>query len=257
MKLLAIGDVVGERTLDYLARTLPKKRAELGADLVIANGENVCDIHGLSPAAAQALLDCGVDFITSGNHIFDRRDIYSFLEESHRIVRPANYPGECPGEGARIVTSADGWQILVINVSGNAFMEPLGDPFAAVQRALDSARGKYDAAVLDLHAEATSEKLAIAHCFDGRLAAVFGTHTHVQTADEQILPHGTGYITDLGMTGPKNGILGVRADAVIGKMRTHMPHRFLVADGKIEAHGALFEIDPIVGKTTAVRRIQF
>ena len=257
MKILAIGDVVGEQTLDYLRRTLPQTRRQYGADLVIANGENVCDIHGLSPAAAEALLDCGVDFITSGNHIFDRRDIYGFLDESHRIVRPANYPGECPGEGSRIVTSADGWQILVINVSGNVFMEALGDPFAAVQRALDGAHRKYDAAVLDIHAEATSEKLAVAHYFDGKLAAVFGTHTHVQTADEQILPGGTGYITDLGMTGPQNGILGVRADAVIGKMRSHMPHRFLVADGEIKAHGALFEIDPVGGRTTSVRRVQF
>ena len=257
MKLLVIGDVVGERALEHLRRTLPQKRAELGAHLVIANGENVCDIHGLSPATAQALLDCGVDFITSGNHIFDRRDIYGYLDESHTLIRPANYPPEAPGEGARIVTSADGWNVLVINVSGTVFMDALGNPFAAVQHALDAAGHKYDVAVLDVHAEATSEKMAIARCFDGKLAAVWGTHTHVQTADEQILPNGTGYITDLGMTGPIDSILGVSPESVIGKLRTHMPHRFTVAGGEIRACGALFEIDPIGNRTTAVRRITF
>ena len=140
MKLLALGDVVGEATLAYLRRTLPEKRRELGADLVIANGENVCDVHGISPAAAQGLLDAGVDFITSGNHIFDRKDGHALLDSANFIIRPCNYPAECPGEGARMVTSADGWQILVVNVSGCSFMEPLANPFSAVRYALDSAR---------------------------------------------------------------------------------------------------------------------
>ena len=257
MKLLVLGDVVGERALQFLTRTLPEQRRTLGADLVIVNGENVCDIKGISPTAAEALIACGADIITSGNHVFDRRDIYPYLEQSKHLLRPLNYPAEAPGEGARVVVSADGWQILVLNVSGCAFMDALANPFSSVERALDAHRGKYDAAVLDIHAEATSEKLALAHYFDGRIAAMFGTHTHVQTADEQLLPHGSGYITDLGMTGPTNGVLGVRADEVIARNRTHLPQRFTVADGEIRANGALFEIDPESGTTKSVRRITF
>ena len=257
MKLLAIGDVVGERTLPYLRQKLGAFRRAEGVDLVIANGENVCDIHGISRAAADALFDAGVDFITSGNHIFDRRDAATLLEEEHRLIRPCNYPGECPGEGARTVTSADGWEVLVVNVSGVAFMDALGNPFAAVERELERYRGSYDVAVLDVHAEATSEKMALARYFDGRFSAVFGTHTHVQTADARVLPNGTGYITDLGMSGPTEGILGVRADEVILRNRLHMPHRFQVADGALEAQGAIFDIDASGGKCRAVKHIKF
>ena len=257
MKILALGDIVGARTLPFLRHTLWDKRRELGADLVIANGENVADIKGLSPADAEELLAAGVDLITSGNHIFDRRDIYRYLDESHTVIRPMNYPAECPGQGYRIVDSADGYRVLVVNVSGCVYLDPLENPFRAVERALDSARRQYDIAVLDIHAEATSEKLALAHYFDGRFAAIFGTHTHVQTADEQILPNGTGYITDLGMTGPTNGILGTRKDEVITRFRTAMPQRFFVADGPISAHGALFDIDPVSGRARSVTRVKF
>ncbi|MBQ3063348.1 MAG: YmdB family metallophosphoesterase [Clostridia bacterium] len=257
MKILVLGDIVGERSLQFLQKTLWAKRKELGADLVIANGENVCDIHGLSPRAAETLFSYGVDFLTSGNHIFDRRDIYTFLNDSQSIVRPCNYPPTAPGEGAKILTSAEGWRILVVNVSGTVFMEPLDDPFRAVERELERARRTYDFALLDIHAEATSEKLALARHFDGRFAAIFGTHTHVQTADEQILPQGTGYITDIGMTGPVNSILGVTPADVIEKQRTHLPRRFTVAEGDIAAHGVLFDIDPVTGRANAVTRVTF
>ena len=257
MKLLVIGDVVGELALEHLRRTLPQKRAELGAHLVIANGENVCDIHGLSPAKAQDLLDCGVDFITSGNHIFDRRDVYGYLDESHTVIRPANYPPEAPGEGARMITSADGWRVLIINVSGTVFMDALGNPFAAVQHALDAAGRKYDVAVLDVHAEATSEKIAMGRYLDGRVSVVFGTHTHVQTADEQVLAGGTAYITDVGMSGPMNGILGVASDIIIQRFLTHMPARFLVADGDVQAHGAIIDVDESSGRARKIERIAF
>ena len=257
MKILVLGDVVGERTLPFLQNTLWHKRTELGADLVIANGENVCDIHGLSPKAAEMLFAAGVDFITTGNHVFDRRDVHTFLSDTHAVIRPCNYPASCPGEGSRVITSAEGWRILVVNVSGSVFMDALGDPFRAVEAELERAHRTYDLAVLDIHAEATSEKLALARYFDGRFAAIFGTHTHVQTADEQILPNGTGYITDIGMTGPTNSILGVTPEAVIEKMRTHMPHRFTVAEGEIAASGALFDIDAVTGKAKSVSRIRF
>ncbi len=257
MKILTIGDVVGEASLTYLHKTLPALRSRCGADLVIANGENVCDIHGLSPAALQALLDAGVDFVTSGNHIFDRRDTHALLEDSRVLIRPCNYPAECPGEGSRVTVSASGWQVLVVNVSGTVFMDALGDPFAAVTRELERHRGRYDLAVLDIHAEATSEKLALARYFDGKFAAIFGTHTHVQTADAQILPGGSGYITDLGMTGPVNGILGVRTDAVLTRARLHMPQRFTVADGQIAGCGALFDVDEVSGKAKSVTAVKF
>ncbi len=257
MKILALGDVVGEAALAYLRKTLPLAKAKYAADLVIANGENVCDIHGISPAAAEALFDAGVDFITSGNHVLDRRDGHALLENSHRIVRPCNYPAECPGVGAQMVTSADGWQVLVVNVSGVSFMEPLANPFTCVQRELDAYRGRYDVAVLDIHAEATAEKLALAHYFDGKFSVIFGTHTHVQTADAQLLPRGTGYITDLGMTGPVDGILGVCVEDVIYRNRTHMPRRFTVAGGEIRAHGALFEVNPSSGTAQAVSLVKF
>ena len=248
---------MGEQTLRFLANALPVQRRALGADLVIVNGENVCDVRGISPAAADALIEYGADIITSGNHVFDRRDIYDYLDNSRSLLRPVNYPAECPGEGARIITSADGWKVLVINVSGCVFMDALASPFASVEHALESARGKYDVAVLDVHAEATAEKMALARYFDGRISVIFGTHTHVATADEQVLPNGTGYITDLGMTGPVDGILGVCAEEVIFKSRTHLPRRFTVSSGEIRAHGALFEINPVTGKTQSVKRIAF
>ncbi|MBE6604729.1 MAG: YmdB family metallophosphoesterase [Ruminococcaceae bacterium] len=257
MKILVLGDVVGELTLPFLRDRLWEQRRALGADLVIANGENVCDIHGISPRAAETLFAAGVDFITTGNHVFDRRDVQVFLNDSHSVIRPCNYPAVCPGEGSRVITAADGWRVLVVNVSGSVFMDALGDPFRAVENELERARRTYDVAVLDIHAEATSEKLALARHFDGRFAVIFGTHTHVPTADEQILPNGTGYITDVGMTGPIHSILGVNPTDVIEKMRTHMPRRFTVATGEIAAQGALFDIDPVVGKCTSVRRIKF
>ncbi|MBE6629944.1 MAG: YmdB family metallophosphoesterase [Ruminococcaceae bacterium] len=257
MKILAIGDVVGEQTLPYLRRALPAARQAYAADLVIANGENVCDVHGLSPLTAQALFDAGVDFITSGNHIFDRRDAHQMLEDATRIIRPCNYPAECPGEGSKLITSQDGWQILVVNVSGVAFMDALGNPYTSVEYELSRHRGRYDLAVLDIHAEATSEKIALARYFDGRFAVIFGTHTHVQTNDAQILPKGTGYLTDLGMTGPVNGILGVKAEDVIYRARTHLPRRFTVADGPIAACGALFEVNPSTGKCLAAKPVKF
>lgn len=256
LKILTIGDVVGTAAISYLQKNLWGVRSRLRADYVIANGENASDIHGLTAADAEALLDCGIDFLTMGNHTYGRRDLYSFLDNDPRIIRPANFPPAAPGQGYATV-NVDGYRVLIINIQGQVFMEPLADPFDTVERILGKERGDYDFAIMDIHAEATSEKLAIARVFDGRIAAMFGTHTHVPTADEQILPRGSGYITDLGMTGPTDGILGTDATVVIDKFRTHMPQRFTVAQGDIKAHGALFEIDPDAGKTVKVQRVVF
>ena len=256
MKILAIGDIVGTKTIDYLKQKLWKLRDAQGIDLVIANGENATDIHGISASDARAILDAGVDVITLGNHAYGRRDICSLLSDSEAIIRPANYPAMAPG-GGYTVCHVHGWRILVINVMGTALMEPLACPFATVDHILEREAGNFDFAVMDIHAEATSEKLALAYWFDGRIQVMFGTHTHVQTADEQVLPRGSGYITDLGMTGPKYGIIGADAAAVIERFRTKMPTRFCVADGEMEGQGAIFTLDTDKKRVTEVKRIRF
>ena len=258
MKILAIGDVVGRRSIDYLSATLRKTARETGADLVICNGENASEIHGLAAKDADALLDCGVDLITLGNHAFGSRDIYTYLDDrSHEIIRPANYPAACPGVGHTLL-EVSGLRVLCMNLSGTAFMDPLDNPFTTVDRILEREKGAYDVAVLDFHGEATSEKLAMGYHLDGRVNVVFGTHTHVPTADTRILPKGTGYVTDLGMTGPQNGILGTDAEAVLHKMRTHMPARFTVADGPIEAQAVLFTLeDKKPHRCVKVERVTF
>lgn len=256
MKILTIGDVTGIRSIEYLRKRLWGIRQQYGADVVIANGENVSDIRGISAADAKALLDCGIDLLTTGNHVWGKFDIGAFLDSSPSILRPANFPPSCPGVGSTILR-VGGWRLLCINVMGVVYMDALDSPFDTVDKILDRERGKYDFALLDIHAEATSEKLALAHYFDGRINVIFGTHTHVPTADEQILPHGTGYITDLGMTGPTGGIIGTDAQCVIRRFRTKMPQRFSVADGAIRAHAALFELDTESERCTRVTRIVF
>ena len=178
------------------------------------------------------------------------------LDRDTRILRPANFPATTPGSGHSIIDIC-GYRFLCMNIQGTVFLDPLDNPFITADKILKSEEGRYDFALMDIHAEATSEKIAMGRYLDGRVSAVFGTHPHVQTADEQILPNGTGYITDVGMTGPVNSILGVTPTDVIEKMRTHMPHRFTVAEGDIVANGALFDIDPVTARTRAVTRIKF
>ena len=256
MKILAVGDVVGGRAVEYLENNLWKVREENKIDFTVVNGENASEIHGIGTADAKALISSGADLITLGNHTYGRRDICEFLSESESIIRPANYPPMAPGGGYTLL-NINGWRILGINILGTALMESLACPFATVDRILERENGNYDFAVMDIHAEATSEKIALARYFDGRIAVIFGTHTHVQTADEQILPNGSGYITDLGMTGPDNGVIGTEADAVIEKFRTKMPVRFKAADGKIKACGAIFDLDTDTKKVRSVTRIVF
>ena len=256
MKILAIGDVVGSRAVEYLKENLWRKREELRADFVAVNGENATDIHGISHKDAEELLAAGADLITLGNHTYGRRDICTMLGDSEAVIRPANFPPLAPGAGYTIL-NVSGWRILGINIQGTALMEPLACPFATVDRILDREKGNYDFALMDIHAEATSEKIARGRYFDGRVAVMYGTHTHVQTADETILPKGSGYITDLGMTGPTDGVIGTEAACVIEKFRTKMPVRFQVAGGAIEARGALFTVNPEKARVTEIRRIRF
>ena len=257
MRILALGDIVGHVAIDYLAEKLWAFRSQNKIDFCVANGENATEIRGISAADAEKILDTGVDLITLGNHAFGMKDIYSYLDANeHCIIRPANYPTDAPGVGYT-VCDVNGWRVLCINVSGRVYLDPLASPFDTVDRILERESGRYDVALLDIHAEATSEKLAIGRYFDGRVQVMFGTHTHVPTADEQILPLGSGYITDLGMCGPKNGILGTDADAVIHRFRTMMPTRFSVADGPVQAQGVIFDVDESAGKVRKVTRVSF
>lgn len=257
MKILAIGDIVGGIAIDYLEKNLSQFIHDNKVDFVIANGENASEIKGLSHRDAEALYNVGVDFITLGNHAFGKRDIYSFLDDNeHRIIRPANFPASAPGSGYSII-NINGYKVLIMNVLGTMFMNPINSPFEVIDLALEREKGNFDFAILDIHAEATSEKLAIARYFDGRIAIIFGTHTHVQTADECVLPLGSAYITDIGMAGPENSILGTKVEAIIDRFIMQTPQYFTVADGGVKVNGALFDIDPSTSKINSVKRVKF
>ena len=257
MRILALGDVVGKVAIEYLADKLWAFRSKEKIDFCVANGENATEIRGISAADAESLLGTGVDLITLGNHAFGMKDIYSYLDANeHCIIRPANYPTDTPGVGYTIC-DVNGWRVLCINVSGRVYLDPLASPFDTVDRILEREDGRYDLALLDIHAEATSEKLALGRYFDGRVEVMFGTHTHVPTADEQVLPRGSGYITDLGMCGPTDGILGTDADAVIHRFRTLMPARFSVATGNVQAQGVIFDVDEGAKKVRSLKRVVF
>lgn len=256
MKILVLGDVVGKNAVAYLENNLWNARRSLFADVVVVNGENASDIYGIDESDAKTILASGADVITLGNHAFGKKNIFNMLSDSNAIIRPANYPPLTPGGGYTIL-NIDGWRILCINVLGTVMMESLACPFATVDKILEREKGNYDISIMDLHAESTSEKIAIGRYFDGRINVIFGTHTHVATADEQILPHGSGYITDVGMTGPVNSVIGSTVDAVIERMRTKITSRFTVADGEIKAHGAIFEINTDTKKVINVERIVF
>ena len=255
MKLLALGDVVGQRAIALIERELWKIRQTRGIGFVVCNGENAAEIRGMRAVDGERLLAAGVDVITLGNHAFGQKDLYPVLEREKRIIRPVNFPPQTPGMGYTVAVAESGERVLCINVCGRAFMEAYASPFDTVEAVLKREAGTYDFAVLDIHAEATSEKYALARWFDGKIRVIFGTHTHVTTADEQILPHGTGYQSDLGMCGPVGGILGTDADAVIEKFRSLMPVRFTVAGGDVELHGTEFEI--LDGKVCKIERLTF
>lgn len=256
MKILVLGDVVGRNAVSHLENNLWNARRSLCADVVVVNGENASDIYGIDENDAKTILSAGADVITLGNHAFGKKNIFNMLSDSNAIIRPANYPPLTPGGGYTII-NIDGWRILCINVLGTVMMESLACPFATVDKILERERGNYDISIMDVHAESTSEKIAIGRYFDGKINVIFGTHTHVATADEQILPRGSGYITDIGMTGPVNSVIGSNVDAVIERMRTKITSRFTVADGEVKAHGAMFEIDTDTKKVIKVERIVF
>ena len=254
MNILAIGDVVGSVGCRFLREKLPALKKKENIGLVIANGENSSDGNGITPASAEFLFSSGVDVITAGNHTFRRRESYDMFDECKTLIRPANYPqATTPGRGYTVYDLGR-QQVAVINLMGCLFMEPLDDPYITIDRILSEIDTKL--IVLDFHAEATAEKLALAYYLDGRISAFFGTHTHVQTADERILPKGTGYITDLGMTGPYESVLGVKPELAIKKFREKLPVRFELASGSCEMDCVLFSVDERSGKTVSVKRLK-
>lgn len=243
LKILAIGDICGPRGAEYISKSLWKIRKKHGVDLVVANGENASEPNGIDKQSAQLLFDSGVDVITTGNHVWRKPGVFTYLDDTDNILRPLNFPSANPGHGDTIA-NACGYRVLVMNVLGEAFMDSTASPFEAVDNCLARNEGRYDFAVLDVHAEATGEKKALAYYFADKISVIFGTHTHVQTNDAQILCGKCGYITDLGMCGDNDSILGVKKEAVIHKMRTKMLARFdFATDGEIECDGAIFELD--------------
>lgn len=255
MRILAVGDIVGESGLDTLHKMLRKIKKEQEADFVIVNGENAAGC-GLTPQQAEEIFSAGADVITLGNHTFHKRQIVSYLEDHQNILRPANFAPQTPGNGYGIFDGPKGKRILVINLIGRCDMQYGPDnPFLSVDKILKETEGKYDIALLDFHANATSEKLAMGYYLDGRVSAVWGTHTHVQTADERINPKGTGYITDLGMVGPTVSVLGVCPEQSVAMFRGDLTEYFKTAPGDTTLMGAVFDIKED-GKCQRVERIQ-
>ncbi len=240
-KILCLGDIVGASAVERICLELPSLIKENSLNCVVINGENALmgKGNGISPDIAKELFFSGADAITGGNHSFASSSIYNFLDDESGIVRPANYPPACPGKGCTIV-NCDGKRVLVMNVSGRIYMsESLSDPFEAVEKMLRENEGKYDISILDIHAEATSEKICIAHEFDGRVNIIFGTHTHVPTADLKFLKGGSVYITDLGMCGPENSSLGVKTEIAVKKLKSGMPVRFELSPNPVRLEGIL------------------
>ncbi|MBO5316393.1 MAG: YmdB family metallophosphoesterase [Clostridia bacterium] len=257
MKILAIGDVTSPAGLEHLKKNLWKFRKTKGIDFCIVNGENASFITGISPDSAVELLRAGADCITGGNHTMQNKSIYTYLDETREILRPINFSDSAPGRGYTIL-DCNGYRILVISAMGNIHIDPvLDNPFSFIDKALKEEAGNYDFSILDIHAEATGEKLAIGYGYDGKINIIFGTHTHVKTADLQILPHGTGYITDVGMCGETGGVIGMNAECVVERMRTRLPKKFVAAPGEPKADGVIFTLDESSGKVTATESISF
>lgn len=243
MRLLFLGDIVGKPGRRGLAQAMPDLRDEHRPDLVVANGENSAGGLGITEKTAKDIFEAGVDVITTGNHVYRHRDAYEFLDRSERVVRPANYRAANPGRGQTVV-EADGMRVCVANLSGTVFLDAARSPFDEADALVERVRDQADALVVDFHAEVTSEKIAMGWHLDGRAAAVLGTHTHVPTADARVLPGGTAYISDVGMTGSRAGVIGARREQVIEAFRTQMPIRFETADEDVWVMGAAVEIGP-------------
>lgn len=251
-KILCLGDIVSTNGCDFLRKKLPSYKRDNDIDIVIANGENSAERNGVSPESADSLFASGVDIITTGNHVFKKKEIYSYLERNESLIRPANYPKGTVGNGYCLYDGGS-FSILVINMLGVAFLEPLRCPFEVA----DEIISKFDTKniIIDFHAESTGEKKSLAYYLDGKISLLYGTHTHVQTSDEQILPKGTAYITDIGMTGGINSILGIVPECVINRYKNRMPTIFEVDTGKTQIDGIIVMLDEKTGKCNEIKRV--
>ena len=256
MNLLFLGDVFGRPGRDLVRRHIRALAAHHGAQLVIVNGENAAGGAGITRDNANELLAAGVDVITTGDHVWDKRETLEFIVNEPRLIRPANYPDGAPGFGSCVVEATNGIQVGVVNVIGRVFLRPMDDPFRAAEREIARVQAAGARVIfVDMHAEATSEKIALCHYLDGKVAAVIGTHTHVQTADERILPHGTACLTDAGMTGPHDGVIGMDKDGAIARFISGLPTRSETASGDLRLHGAIITVDESTGRATHIARV--
>src|SRR5512134_3419970 len=255
MRILFIGDIFGKSGREIARRAIPPLVERHGLDLVIANVENSAAGFGVTGDVADTILSYGVDVMTTGNHVWDKKEVLDYIPRQPKLLRPANYPAGVPGRGSCLARTRTGEPVGVINVMGRVFMSPLDDPFAVVVREIEAIRGKARVIVVDFHAEATSEKLAMGFHLDGRVTAVLGTHTHVQTADDRLLPKGTAYITDVGMTGPHDSIIGVTVEAALGRFLTAMPAKFEAAAGPGRLNAVIVTADPASGRALALERL--
>lgn len=256
MNILFIGDIVGSPGRQAVKELLPELKKEYSLQFVIANGENMAGGSGITQRVAEELFGSGVDVMTSGDHIWKKREIFEFINQEERILRPLNFPSGAPGRGCGIFKTKDGFKVGVINVNGRVFMEALECPFRTTLTAVETLSSQTNIIIVDIHGEATSEKVALGWYLDGKVSAVLGTHTHIQTADERILPQGTAYLTDAGMTGPYDSVIGRKIEDVLERFLTSVPTRFEVAKENIQLHGAVLDIDENTGKARSIVRIQ-
>lgn len=255
MKILFVGDIVGQPGRRAVRTLVPKLRLRHALDFVVANGENAAGGNGITPAVAEEIFESGVDVITSGDHLWDQKEVMQLLDKEPRFLRPANYPPDVPGRGWGVFEKPGRPPVAVLNLQGRTFMPGHENPFRLAQDALVTLRRQARVVVVDFHAEATSEKIALGRLLDGLASAVLGTHTHVPTADEQIFPGGTAFISDVGFTGPQESILGREIDPIIRRFLTGMPQRFEVAKGRVALHGVLLEVDAATGKARSIERV--
>jgi metallophosphoesterase (TIGR00282 family) len=255
MRILFIGDIFGKPGREIARRAIPALVEQRGIDFVIANVENSAAGFGVTGDVADAILGYGVDVMTSGNHVWDKKEVLDYIPRQPNLLRPANFPAGVPGRGSCIGRTRTGEPIGVVNIMGRVFMTPLDDPFAVAVREIEALRGKARVIIVDFHAEATSEKISMGWYLDGRVTAVVGTHTHVQTADDRLLPKGTAYVTDVGMTGPHDSVIGVTVEAALGRFLTSMPAKFEPATGGGRLNAIIVTADPASGKAMAVERL--
>lgn len=256
MNILFIGDIVGSPGREAIKKLLPELQKEYNLDFAVANAENAAGGSGITLKIAQELFACGVDVLTSGDHIWKKREVFEFINQEERVLRPLNFPSGAPGYGFGVFKTKKDLKVGVINVNGRVFMEALECPFRTTLAAVETLSRETKTIIVDIHAEATSEKIALGWYLDGKVSAVLGTHTHIQTADERILPQGSAYITDVGMTGPYDSVIGRRIEDVLERFITAVPVRFEVAKDNVQLHGVVLEVDEGSGKAKSILRIQ-